>query len=60
MAAYQETATAYAEALQQLESTMGTLSKIQYAAAYRRTELLRWDAREAQQALEQHIKEHKC
>ncbi len=58
--AYEQAALAYSADLTHLRSSMGTSPQEEYAAAYRNVELLRMDARMAQERLEVHAEAHGC
>ena len=57
---YQEAAAAYSEELTRLRADMGTLSREDYENAYRHCELMRMDARMAQERLDLHVENHGC
>ena len=58
--AYQEVTERYSAAVTELERSMGTASKAEYDALYRRTEMLHADVTRAQGELNSHVMEHHC
>jgi len=58
--AYERATGVLSLALTELRLSMGTLSREQYEAAYKRTEELRMQAREAQEKLLRHVAAHGC
>jgi hypothetical protein len=57
---YQLILRKYAETVAELQQQMGTLSKADYDALYRKTEGLRHDVAESQQHYELHTRSHRC
>ena len=58
--AYQEAVSAHSNALMELRRNMGVMTKKEYEETYRNVELLRMNARMAQEALDIHVAEHEC
>jgi hypothetical protein len=58
--AYEYITQKYSAAVAELNKTMGTLSRADYNALYRKTEALRHDAGEAQSNLHMHVTAHGC
>ena len=58
--AYQQVTERYSAAVTQLERSMGTVSKTDYDALYRMTEMLHADVTRAQGELNSHVMEDHC
>ena len=58
--AYESVTHKYSAAVTELNQSMGTLSKADYDALYRKTEALRHDVAEAQSELQTHVTVHRC
>ena len=58
--AYQQVTERYSAAVTQLNRKMGTLSKADYDAIYRKTELLHADVTRSQGELNSHVTAHRC
>jgi hypothetical protein len=58
--AYEEAARLYSEGLTRIKSQIAILPQTEYDAAYRSVEILRMDARIAQENLDQHVSSHGC
>lgn len=57
---YRDATRAHSEALSDLQKKMGTSSKADYDAMYRRTEALGNQAVKAKDALDNHVAAHEC
>jgi hypothetical protein len=58
--AYRNAIKAHSESLADLKKQMGTSSKAEYDAMYRRTEALSYEATKAKDALDKHVAVHAC
>jgi len=58
--AYQQVTEKYSAAVSQLNRSMGTVSKADYDALYRMTEMLHADVTRAQGELNSHVTAHHC
>ena len=58
--AYQEAVSAHSNALMELRRNIGVMTRKEYEETYRNVELLRMNARMAQEALDIHVAEHEC
>ena len=58
--AYESVTQKYSASVTELNQSMGTLSKADYDALYRKTEALRHDVAEAQSELQTHVTAHRC
>jgi hypothetical protein len=58
--AYQSAARAHSESLSDLQKKIGTSSKAEYEAIYRRTEELANEATKAKEALDSQVAAHEC
>ena len=58
--AYQQVTERYSAAVTQLNRRMGTVSKADYDALYRMTEMLHADVTRAQGELNSHVMAHHC
>jgi hypothetical protein len=58
--AYELITQKYSAAVTELNQSMGTLSKADYDALYRKTEALRHDVAVAQSGLQTHVTAHRC
>jgi len=58
--AYELITQKYSAAITELNQSMGTLSKADYDALYRKTEALRHDVTAAQSGLQTHVTAHRC
>ena len=60
LTAYEYITQKYSVAVTELNQSMGTLSKADYDALYRKTEALRHDVADAQSDLQKHVTAHRC
>ena len=60
LTAYESITQKYSAAVTELHQSMGTLSKPDYDALYRKTESLRHDVADAQSDLQKHVITHCC
>jgi len=58
--AYKQLTARYSAAVTELHGRMGTVSKREYDALYRTTEMLHADVTKAQSELNSHVGEHGC
>ena len=58
--AYQQVTERYSAAVTQLQRRMGTVSKADYDALYRMSEMLHADVTRAQGELNSHVTAHRC
>jgi hypothetical protein len=58
--AYQQVTERYSAVVTELQRKMGTLSKVDYDALYRSTEMLHADVTRAQGELNSHVMSHGC
>jgi len=60
LTAYEDAAAAYSAAVTDLRRNVEVLAEREYEMAYEESERLRLSAREAEEALHEHIREHGC
>jgi hypothetical protein len=60
LAIYEDFAMRYASALSERTIRKGKMAKTEYNALYQMTEALRLDSNLSREALEAHVREHRC